>query len=126
IYAGTGEAFAGTIGVRGNGIFKTSDGGATWTQLSATANNSNFHFVNKLVVSPDGQRIYAATLTGVWRSLDGGTSWTQSLAQTSCDDLVRRSDQAGDFLFVSCRPNNQGTISRNQDAGGTGTWEQVQ
>jgi uncharacterized protein (TIGR03437 family) len=126
IYAGTGESFAGTIGVRGNGVFKTSDGGATWTQLSATANNQNFHFVNRLVVSPDGQRVYAATTTGVWRSLDGGASWTQSLAQPSCDDLLRRTDQAGDFLFVSCRPGNQGTISRNLDAGGAGAWEPVQ
>ncbi|MFN0112549.1 MAG: putative Ig domain-containing protein [Blastocatellia bacterium] len=125
IYAGTGESQAGTIGVRGNGIFKTTDGGATWTQLTATANNSNFHFVNKLAVSPDGQRVYAATSNGVFRSLDGGTSWTQTLNQPVCDDLVRRSDQNGDVLFVACRPANQGTISRNSDAAGTGSWEPV-
>lgn len=125
IYAGTGESFAGAIGVRGNGIFKTTDGGATWTQLTATANNSLFYFVNKLVVSPDGQRVYAATSNGVFRSLDGGTSWTQTLNQTTCDDMVRRSDQTGDVLFVACRPANQGTISRNTDAAGAGSWEPV-
>src|SRR4030095_3974612 len=47
IYAGTGESFAGNIGVTGNGIFKTTNGGASWTPLSVTANNTNFRFVNK-------------------------------------------------------------------------------
>src|ERR1035438_3878512 len=40
IYAGTGEAMYNLDAVRGAGIFKTTDGGTTWTQLLATANSS--------------------------------------------------------------------------------------
>ncbi len=126
IYAGTGESFAGTIGLIGNGIFKTTDGGASWMHLSATANNANFRLVNKLVVSPNNsQVVYAATNSGLWRSLDGGASWNRTLNQPNCTDLVGRTGQAADQLIIACRPDNQGTIYRNTDAGGAGTWEPV-
>ena len=46
LYAGTGEGFFNSDAIRGAGIFKTTDGGATWAQLAATA-NSNFYYVNK-------------------------------------------------------------------------------
>ena len=38
IYAGCGEGFFNADGVRG-GIFKSTDAGANWTRLSATASN---------------------------------------------------------------------------------------
>ncbi len=127
IYAGTGESFV--FGFRGNGIFKTTDGGANWAQLAATANNASFRFVNKLALSQrNPQRVYAATDSGVFRSLDGGVSWSQILNQTGCGDLVIRTDQDSDYLFTACRPSSQGsqgTIFRNTDAGGAGAWTQV-
>lgn len=134
IFAGTGEFFGsagGTGGttVRGAGIFKTTDGGTTWTQLPSTANNSSFYFVNDLVVSPNNsQRIYAGTTTGVWRSLDGGANWTQVLPQTvtnGCTDLVIRTDQTTDYIFAACGNFQQATVYRNTDAAGSGTWSAV-
>ena len=50
LYAGTGEGYFNADGVRGAGIFKTTDGGATWTRLTATA-TPDFRYVNDLVVS---------------------------------------------------------------------------
>src|SRR5262249_10541518 len=49
LYAGTGEGFFNSDAVRGAGIFKTTDGGATWTQLAATG-TPDFYFVNDLVI----------------------------------------------------------------------------
>ncbi len=128
IFAGTGE-FIGSATTRGAGIFKTSDGGATWTQLAATANNSSFFFINDLIVSPNSsQRIYAATSDGVWRSLNGGSSWSQVLAQNvfnGCTDLAIRGDQTSDFIFAACGNLQQGTIYRNTDAAGGSAWNAV-
>jgi hypothetical protein len=74
IYAGTGESYT---GFPGQGIFKSTNGGTTWTLLPAT---STFIYTNKLKISANNaQRIYAATSTGVWTSADAGTTWTQSL-----------------------------------------------
>jgi len=41
LYAGTGEGYFNGDAVRGNGIYKTTDGGTTWTQLASTNNNSD-------------------------------------------------------------------------------------
>ena len=76
-YMGTGEGFFNFDAVRGAGIFKSTDGGANWTQLAST-NNSSFHFVQKVVVTGSGT-VLAATRDGVQRSTDGGTSWTKVL-----------------------------------------------
>jgi len=131
LYAGTGE-FAG--GYPGQGIFKTSDGGNTWTLLAATGSQvtSRFEYVNRLVMSPKNRnRIYAATWAGIFTSGDGGATWTSTgLPQTydGCQDLVIRTDQTTDYLFASCwgqtSTANYG-IWRNPDAAGTGTWSQV-
>jgi photosystem II stability/assembly factor-like uncharacterized protein len=132
IYAGTGEGFLNADGVRGAGIFKSTDAGATWTRLSATASSADFFFVNDLVVSPsNGQHVYAATRTGVWRSLDGGSSWNQALVSNVANgangamDLVMRTDQATDYIFAAVGTFARAHIFRNTDAGGSGTWQDV-
>jgi uncharacterized protein (TIGR03437 family) len=126
IYAGTGEGVTGDF--RGAGIFKTTDGGVTWTQLPGPT-GADFYFVNDLVISPvNSQNLYAGTLTGVWRSTDGGANWTKVLPITAtggCLDLVMRTDQATDYIFASCGTFQQATIYRNTDAAGAGTWDQV-
>ncbi len=82
MYFGTGEGWYNGDAVTGDGIWKSTDGGSTWTQLSSTAGVSNFEFVQKIVI--DGSsKIYAATrsntnsLGGIMMSSNGGTSWTR-------------------------------------------------
>lgn len=96
LFAGTGEIYA-SDGLQGNGIFRTTDGGTSWTQLTSTASNTNFHYVNDIIISPsNSQRLYAATNTGIWRSVNGGTNWTRVLnsdpPSEGCTDLAIRAD----------------------------------
>lgn len=84
LYAGTGEGFfetvegsSNTAAVRGAGVFKSIDGGATWSQLPSTL-GANWHFVNRIEVSPgNSSLVLAATQSGIWRSTDAGGSWSQ-------------------------------------------------
>jgi hypothetical protein len=131
LYAGTGEGYFNSDAVRGAGIFKTTDGGVTWSHLSSTS-TSDFYFVNDLVVSPNSaSRVYAATGTGVWRSLNGGGAWTRVLNPAisgGCLDLAIRTDQATDVLFAACGTfdsSQDSKVYRNTDAGGAGTWSAV-
>ena len=134
IYAGTGEGIFASDSVRGGGIFKTINGGASWTFLDSTS-NEDFYFVNDIVVSPnDHLRVYAATRTGVWRSTDGGANWSRSLnplnaeettVNGGCLDLAIRTDQSSDYLFAACGTFSQSTIYRNMNAGGSLNWTPV-
>ncbi len=128
IYAGTGQGtFAGSA-IRGAGIFKTTDGGTSWTRLAET-NTLDFHYVNDLAVSPNNpQRVYAATRTGVWLSIDGGATWTKSLAtgvQGGVMDLLLRPGGPADNVLASVGSFAQATIFRNIDAAGSGAWDSV-
>ena len=87
IYVGTGEGYfrevvRGTgLPLRGGGIFKTTDAGATWQHLASTR-DADFHWVNDLLISPhNSRRVYAATRTGVFRSKNGPSlpTWGETM-----------------------------------------------
>ncbi|REE02069.1 CUB domain-containing protein [Marinoscillum furvescens] len=87
-YVGTGEGYAGAS--RGAGIWKSTDAGQTWKQLSATA---NYYFVLDLVVRNENgssvlyfgcrdyyyQGKWHDALDGLLRSTDGGLTVSQVL-----------------------------------------------
>lgn len=125
LVVGTGEGYfredvRGTgLPLRGGGIFRTTDAGGTWAMLPGT-DGEDFWFVNDIVYSGNGRRLYAATRTGVFRSSDDGSTWQQILAVTEkggCLDLAIRTDQAEDVLFASCGTFEQSTVYRSTDAG---------
>lgn len=84
LYAGTGEGFfesvegsQNTAAIRGAGIFKSTDAGATWNQMAST-NTPDWYFVNRLSFSPaDPNIMLAATTSGIWRTTNGGSAWTK-------------------------------------------------
>jgi uncharacterized protein (TIGR03437 family) len=138
IYACTGEQ---TQNWRGAGIYKTSDGGASWKQLAATA-TPDFYFVNNIAISPtSSSHLYAATNTGLWATLDGGNTWNLSLASrgggpaatrtggttNGCFDTIVQPGQATDTVFAVCHPTGSlpYAVFRNPDAAGAGSWSVV-
>ena len=87
MYAGTGEGYYAHDGIRGAGIFKSTNGGTTWTQLASTA-IADFQYVNRLAASADGTVLLAATRAGLFRSVDAGTTWTKVLTPSSQSDAA--------------------------------------
>lgn len=78
-YFCTGEGWFNADAVKGAGVFKSIDGGATWAQLASTA-NSNFDYCQDIVVHPTNGDVYVATReSGLMRSQDGGESWEKVL-----------------------------------------------
>ncbi|MDB5201693.1 MAG: type sorting protein [Ferruginibacter sp.] len=74
MYFGTGEAFLNADAVSGNGVFKSTDHGATWTQLAAT---TAFTTCTKIACDALGN-LYVGTRTlGLQRSNNGGASFSQ-------------------------------------------------
>ena len=119
IYVGSGEV-RGSAGI-GLGIWKTSDGGSSWTQLSST---QNFRYIDDLIVrNESGQSVvysgggrayhegtYEGT-NGLWRSTDGGSTWNEVLGEISDGSSHHPSDielDANNRLWVGTRSNTFG------------------
>lgn len=91
MYAATGEGFYNSDGLPGAGIFKSTNGGLSWSQLSST-NNDNFEYVNRLAHHPSSTGVlYAATRSPhrIWKTTDGGDTWTSILTTPTAATDVR-------------------------------------
>lgn len=73
IYFATGESFFNGDAVRGNGVFKSIDGGANWTYLPTTAGFPNG---TRILVDTLGNVYLGTQGSGLRRSIDGGTTWS--------------------------------------------------
>ncbi|HUF10343.1 MAG TPA: T9SS type A sorting domain-containing protein [Rhodothermales bacterium] len=107
---------------RGDGIFKSSDGGETWTQLASTASNSPnqtdaFDFVYGIeTFGEDG--VIAATATGIYRSTDGGQTWTNpiSLVDPERSPALEIAKGSDGMLYASLAGDGGGNgVSRSTD-----------
>ena len=92
-YYGTGEAYGTSASgtgafYLGNGIYKSTDSGATWHILPST-NSANITSLDtwgdiiwNIVTDPSNPSldvVYAASYGAIYRSTDGGTTWTSVL-----------------------------------------------
>lgn len=104
-YYGTGEFTSNSASkkgapFRGDGVFKSVDGGNTWGQLLSTAEgipnyyNSQFQYVWNILPNPDNtsqDEVFLATVGAIFRSTNGGLSWNvvlgRKLESTPTTDL---------------------------------------
>lgn len=109
-YAGSGEGnFYRTLGA---GVYKSTDGGSTWTVAASGAFVGVGFF--DLVVDPKTPSIlYAATTNGFYKSTNSGTSWTKKRSGMCWDISVHPNGGTvellaafGDGLFVSTNEGN--------------------
>lgn len=97
IYVGTGEANASGDSYAGTGIYKSIDGGSTWS----FAGLPESYTIGRILVDPvRPDTVYAAVMgllfgtnseRGIYRSTDGGTTWEQKLYiddTTGCADIA--------------------------------------
>ena len=85
IYAATGEDVGGLSPAYGGvGVYKSTDGGSTWTQKGSAAELGAR--CSKIVVHPSNSSlVYLASENGVHRSVDGGDTWTTVLGGHATD-----------------------------------------
>jgi len=88
------------VGTYGAGVYKSSDGGTSWTQkINGLANP----LIQSLAISPQNSAIlYAGTYnSGIYKSTDGGNSWAEA-----------NGGQSGEFVVydVEVDPHNASTV----------------
>jgi len=97
VYAGMGESNPRGDITPGDGVYKSTDGGKTWTNVGL----KNTHFISTIVIDPKNPDIvYVAaqghifannTQGGVYKTTDGGKTWKKVLYvndKTGAADLV--------------------------------------
>ncbi|MFZ1011179.1 MAG: glycoside hydrolase [Candidatus Sulfotelmatobacter sp.] len=119
IYVGSGEGLHRPDLSVGNGIYKSSDSGKTWTHLSL---RDGFQ-IPALAIDPrDPNRVFAAVLghpygpneeRGLFRSTDGGQTWQKSIYK---DENTGASD-------VEIDPSNPDVIYASMWEARVGPWE---
>ena len=85
LYVGSGEADMRSDISYGNGMYRSGDGGKTWTRTGLEATRQ----IGRILVDPrDANRVFVAALghaygpnpeRGVYRSTDGGRTWSRVL-----------------------------------------------
>jgi len=101
IYVGSGEADMRSDIAQGNGVYKSTDGGAHWTHIGLPDSRQ----ISRILVDPhDPDIVYVGVLghpygpseeRGVFRSRDGGEHWTKVLYEnpnTGVSDLAFKPD----------------------------------
>jgi len=96
MYIGTGESYTGNQGI-GNGVWKSTDGGTSWTNVYSDNLNPNLRarlfYINDIVAWNNGgttevfigvagahagnSQFPGAQKTGLYKTTNAGTSWTQ-------------------------------------------------
>ena len=98
IWVGTGESWVIRNGITpGDGVYKSTDGGRTWTHMGLTDTGLIARVVinprdsNNVFVCAQGTGTRAQKSRGVWRTDDGGKSWKHVLfvnGNTGCSGLA--------------------------------------
>jgi photosystem II stability/assembly factor-like uncharacterized protein len=104
IYVATGDPNIGYYSSIGDGVWKSTDAGATWTNIGL----KNQRIISRFEVNPKNNQImYAAAMgisfqknkdRGVYKTTDGGATWTQKL-------FVSDSTGVCDFMMDPQNPN---------------------
>ncbi len=97
VWAGTGEPFIRSNVSIGNGVWKSTDGGESWTHMGLEGTGR----ISRIIVHPANPDIvYAAAIghgyapqreRGIYRTTDGGATWEHVLfvdQETGASDLV--------------------------------------
>lgn len=96
IYAGTGEQHFSGDSYYGCGVLRSSDAGATWTQLGASVFDTatGGARISRVVINPATAgstattTVFAASTFGLYKSLDSGGTWALKLAGIVTDVLI--------------------------------------
>ena len=106
IYVGTGESDMRSDIAYGNGMYKSTDGGNSWTHIGLTDSQQ----IARILVDPaDPNKVFVAALghaygpnteRGVFRSDDGGTTWQR---------ILFRDENTG-AIDLAFEPGNTSTI----------------
>ncbi|HZD03720.1 MAG TPA: hypothetical protein VE173_02345, partial [Longimicrobiales bacterium] len=131
VWAGTGEAWAiRDADIMGDGVYKSTDGGATWTHMGLTETGR----IARIIPHPlDPDVVFVCSLgrvtgaqeeRGVFRTRDGGATWERVLfvdEDTGCSGLTMDAHDP-DVLFAGTWDTVMHTWVMHSGGPGSAVW----
>jgi photosystem II stability/assembly factor-like uncharacterized protein len=131
VWAGTGEAFVRSNISIGNGVYKSTDAGRTWSHMGLEATGR----IGRVAIDPrDPNVVFVAALghcygpqkeRGVYRTRDGGKTWERVLfadENTGCFEIAMHPTKP-DILFAGMWPIVIHTYGRESGGPNGGMWK---
>lgn len=144
LYLGTttswnSESFGGVFPTAANGVFKSTNGGATWVNSSnglprfGGAGTSHYD-VLALAINPANTQIlyagvtsfqYTGAVGSIYKSIDGGANWFEASTGIAGQDVralfIDAADSSGNTVYAGTGGNgaNPGGVYRSTDGGVT-------
>jgi len=113
-YYGSGETIGNSASksfsamFRGSGIWKSTDGGVTWSHLQSTAalqhKTSDWAHVHNICMDPtrnDSDIVYASVKRGIARSNDGGQTWSICLKAGTGAEFTRVTSTSDGVFYAA-------------------------
>lgn len=124
----------------GTGIYKSTDNGNSWSQLSSTSDedasfNSKFDFISRVVVTPSGTVLFSSNGFGVYRSDDGGQTFDGPVVGSEANQIytdvavasngrLAAAISSASFDQGNTSAHDPGIFVSNSD-GSSGSWTEV-
>lgn len=133
IYLGSGEVNSSRSSYAGNGVYKSADGGNTWTHLGL---EETHHIGQIQVAEEDANLVWVAALghlygtnpeRGVFKTTDGGQSWKKTLFVNDNTGAVEvhRDSRNGKELFATTWERSRSAWDFQESGAGSGIWHSM-
>ena len=130
LWVGTGEANNQRSSYWGDGVYKSTDGGATWANVGL----GDSHHIGRIAVDPrDPDHVLVAALghlytpneeRGLYRTTDGGQSWTRVLSVSAdvgaVDVVIDPSDSR--YVYAATYERRRRAWDFDGNGPGSGIW----
>lgn len=118
-----GTVYAGSMGRNGGQVYKSTDGGDSWTKLNEHFTMCTVWGQSQLAIHPqDPSTVYAGTwLAGTWKTTDAGQTWTLLEDAPISATALSLNPLDPDVVYLADRSTP--TVWKSSNAGDS--WEEV-
>jgi len=123
MYFGTGEGYFNSDAIQGDGIYRSLNGGETWTKITQSGVDT-FNYIQRIIVCSNGDVLASTRDRGVIKSTTAGLTWAKVLGSGITASTNRANDldiDASGNIYATMGIFNTDGIYKSANNGATWT-----
>jgi photosystem II stability/assembly factor-like uncharacterized protein len=117
VYVGTGELNYSLDSYYGDGLYKSTDAGASWTKIATTGVIGSY--VSQIAIDPlNTNNLFLSGSAGVFKSTNAGTSWTSTSSGSNANCIIVNPLRS-QTLYTTTGGYSADIIKKSTDGGAT-------